>query len=89
MNSRHTFLVDTGDEISVILPPPGHRPIPFMFRLKAANGSKIQTYDTKEANLHLGLRRNFTRKFVAADVNILILEANFLSYYNLYVHMHN
>nr|XP_033331198.1 uncharacterized protein LOC117223154 [Megalopta genalis] len=51
----------------------------------AANGSIISTYGLKPTNLDLGLRRNFTWRFVIADVSKPIIGADFLTHYGLLV----
>ena len=53
--------------------------------LSAVNGSDIATYGTVTLTLNLGLRRDFSWKFVIADVPHAIIGADFLDYYNLLV----
>ncbi|XP_029162899.1 uncharacterized protein LOC114946346 [Nylanderia fulva] len=58
------------------------------YELSAANGTVIHTYGTETLTLNLGLRRNFTWRFVLADVSRPII-ADFLSYYGLLVDLRN
>lgn len=53
--------------------------------LYAANHSPIRTYGEKTITMSLGLRRNFTWKFIIADVTQPLIGADFLSHYNLLV----
>lgn len=55
------------------------------YQLCAANGSTIHTYGFVHLNLNLGLRRDFTWRFVVADVTKAIIGVDFLSHYNLMV----
>ncbi|CAE1236832.1 unnamed protein product [Acanthosepion pharaonis] len=82
-----TNVVDTGAAISVI--PPTNRSAlkPTSFQLRAANGSTIETYGTKELTLNINLRRDFKWSFTVADVKTPLLGADFLAHYNLAVHM--
>ena len=84
------FLVDTGAEVSVILPSQTDRKCPQQnFTLQAVNIS-ITTYGSRSLSLNLGLRRTFRWIFIIADVQHPILGADFLRNYSLLVDMsHN
>lgn len=87
--SKLRFLVDTGADISVIPPKQADKKNVSNLVLYAANNATIQTYDSKTIFLDLGLRRNFTWKFVVADVSHPILGADFLKYYGIVVDIKN
>lgn len=78
------FLIDTGSDLCVYprsrvirrQPDPG-------FELSAANESAIKTYGSINLSLDIGLRKNFSWRFVVADVSIPIIGSDFLSYFNL------
>lgn len=57
--------------------------------LSAANGTDIHTYGTITLLLNLGLRRNFSWRFVVADVSKPIIGVDFLNHYNLLVDIRN
>ncbi|BHF62214.1 hypothetical protein SprV_0200519500 [Sparganum proliferum] len=79
------FLVDTGAEVSVILPPKRHRLKPSQFSLQVANSTTISTYGQRSLTLDLGLRRRFQWVFIEADVKSPIIGADFLSSFGLTV----
>lgn len=82
--SKVRFLVDTGADLCVF--PRAHLRGPFRksdYELSAANGSPIATYGTVTMTLNLGLRRDFTWRFLVADVTKAILGADFLAHYDL------
>ena len=86
-NSKLSFLIDTGAQISVVPPTNINKNKnkmyePF-FSLFAANGSIIKTYGTQIFELDLGLRRNFIWKFIIADVSKPIIGSDFLKYFDL------
>ena len=90
---RHTkvrFLIDTGADLCVFphlkLPKPR---VKSNYELPAANGTTIATYGTITLSLDLGLRRQFTRRFVVADVSKSIIVADFLVHYGLLVDIKN
>jgi hypothetical protein len=78
------FLVDTEADICVLprnlLQGPCRKSD---YVLSAANGTQIATYGTHMMALNLGLRRDFRRRFLVANVYKPILGADFLSHYNL------
>ena len=59
------------------------------YELSAANGTVIATYRTITLPLNLGLRRDFTWRFVVADVVKPIIGADFLAHYGLLVDIRN
>ena len=82
------LLVDTGAEVSVILPSRTDRKhIQTNLHLQAANNTPIITFGSRSLTLDLGLRRNFRWVFTIADVRHPILGADFLRSYNLLVDM--
>lgn len=88
--TKTQFLIDTGSDICVF---PKHlvreRGRKTTYQLSAANGSVIDTFGTIELNLNLGLRRNFSWRFVIADVTKAIIGVDFLSHYKLIVDVGN
>ncbi|CAK9833040.1 hypothetical protein ANTRET_LOCUS9779 [Anthophora retusa] len=57
------------------------------YELYAANGSTIATYGAVNFTLNFGLRRDFSWRFVVADVTTPIIGADFLSHYGLLIDM--
>ena len=57
--------------------------------LYAANGTPIPTYGWTSRSLNLGLRCDFTRRFVVADVQVPIIGVDLLSHYGLLVNFRN
>ncbi|CAE1291395.1 unnamed protein product [Acanthosepion pharaonis] len=64
------FLVDTGAAISVVPYQNDHAAKPTLFKLRAANGSVIDTYGERTLTLNIGMRRDFTWTFIVANVKI-------------------
>lgn len=89
-NSKTEFLVDTGSDICVypISALRGSR-VKTSYQLCAANGSAIDTYGYIQLNLNIGLRRDFSWRFVVADVTKAIIGVDFLSHYHLIVDVSN
>lgn len=84
--SRIEFLIDTGANVSVV--PKGSRKSPAPNEPKLyANGTIINTYSKRLLVLDLSLHREFSWTFMVADVQRLIIGADFLSYYDLLVDM--
>jgi len=80
------FLVDTGVEVSVILPSATDRKHrQDSFSLQAVNNTPIATYGNRLLTLNIGLHRQFQWIFIVADVKHPILGADFLCHYNLLV----
>jgi len=59
------------------------------YTLYAANGITIPTYGWTSRSLNLGLRRDFTWRFVIADVQLPIIGVDLLSHYGLLVDCRN
>ncbi|XP_044745200.1 uncharacterized protein LOC123307062 [Coccinella septempunctata] len=89
-DSKLQFLVDTGADLCVYprSAVTGRRE-KSDYVLSAANGTPIATYGTTTLTLNLGLRRDFTWRFVIADVSKPIIGVDFLSFYNLLVDVRN
>ncbi|XP_044596955.1 uncharacterized protein LOC123273580 [Cotesia glomerata] len=89
-SSKVQFLVDTGADLCVF---PRQRlrgsHAKSSYELSAANGTPIATYGFVTLSLNLGLRRDFTWRFVIADVSKPILGADFLAHYGLLPDLQN
>ncbi|GFX48480.1 retrovirus-related Pol polyprotein from transposon 17.6 [Trichonephila clavipes] len=59
------------------------------YKLYAANGTEIPTYDLKILTLDLGLRRSFQWPFIIAKVKRGIIGADFLQKFQLLIDLHN
>ena len=71
--SKHNFLVDTGAQISIILPTRSDRRHKReSFTLSAVNGSTIATYGQHSLTLNLGLCPTFCWIFITAVPIILV-----------------
>lgn len=84
--SKVQFLIDTGSDLCVF--PRAKlrdRRSSTNYNLCAANGSIINTYGYVNLVLNIGLRRDFTWRFVVADVTRAIIGVDFLSHFNLVV----
>jgi hypothetical protein len=85
-SSKLRFLIDTGSDLCVfprkLIPQRRER---FNYDLCAANGTTIPTYGWLPLSLNLGLRRQFARRFVVANVTQPLIGADFLSHYGLLV----
>jgi hypothetical protein len=82
--------VDTGAEISVYpVNKLRYRPAATEFQLHAANGSTITTFGFRAMDLNLGVRRQFTWKFIVAAVTHPIIGMDFLSHFNLVIDPRN
>ncbi|CAE1300346.1 unnamed protein product [Acanthosepion pharaonis] len=73
--------------ISVVPLQNDHTARPTLVKLRAANGSAIDTYGERTLTLNIGMRRDFTWTFTVANVKVHILGADFLAHYALAVHM--
>ena len=69
------ILCDSGSQVSALPPDPGDKVIANKF-LKAANGTRIQCYGTKEIEIKLG-RKNFKFNIIKADIESPILGWDF------------
>ena len=80
------FLVDTGSDLRVfprrLLPGRRER---IDYTLYAANGTPIPTYGWITQSINFGLRRDFTWRFVVADIHTPIIGVDLLSFYGLLV----
>jgi hypothetical protein len=89
-NTKRQFLVDTGSDLCVypcrLIPRHMER---VDYDLCAANGSTIHTYGWLPLSLNLGLCRDFTWRFVVANVTHPIIGMDFLSHFGLLVHCRN
>ena len=87
---KQRYLVDTGSDLCVfprkLLPGRRERTD---YTLYAANGTTISTYGWISQSLNLGLRREFTWRFVVADVQLPIIGVDLLSFYGLLVDCRN
>jgi predicted aspartyl protease len=88
--SNLRFLVDTGFDLCVFPRRliPGRRERT-SYDLFTANGTPIPTYRWYTLTLNLGLRRNFTWRFVVADVHIPIIGVDLLANFSLLVDCRN
>jgi hypothetical protein len=88
--TKISFLVDTGADLCVC--PRSRlreRRTQTSYELFAANGTTVHTYSCINLRLDLGLRREFSWRFVIADVTVPIIGSDFLCFYNLLVDMGN
>ena len=83
--NKLSFLVDTGAEVSVIPASRADRKHQQDFSLSAVNNTSIATFGKRSLSLNLGLRRTFRWIFVVADVQKLIIGADFLHHFGLLV----
>lgn len=84
--SGFRFLIDTGSDVSIIpATAKDRRKPPTSFRLHAANGTTIKTYESRLVATDLGLRRRFCWNFLVADVKTAIIGADFLSFFGVLV----
>ncbi|XP_025835838.1 uncharacterized protein LOC112906234 [Agrilus planipennis] len=90
VQTKTQFLIDTGADLCVyprsLVKGPCQKST---YQLCAANGTTIATFGTITLTLNLGLRRDFSWRFVVADVSKPIIGVDFLSYYNLLVDVRN
>jgi hypothetical protein len=89
--SKRRFLIDVGSDLCVYprkLIPRRRERVNYDFC--TANGTTISNYGWLSLNLNLGLRRNFTWRFVAADITQPLIGVDFLSHFGLLVdYKHN
>lgn len=84
------YLIDTGSDVSIVPATKKDRlKGPSSFRLHAANGTVIKTYDSRFITTDLGLRRQFRWNFIVADVSVAIIGADFLAFFGLLVDLKN
>lgn len=88
--SNCRFLIDTGSDVSIIPATRKERLRgPTSFRLHAANGTTIKTYESRFLTTDLGLRRRFCWNFLVADVGTAIIGADFLAFFGILVDLKN
>lgn len=81
-SSSCRYLIDTGSDVSIVPATKKDRlKGPSSFRLHAANGTVIKTYDSRFITTDLGLRRQFRWNFIVADVSVAIIGADFLAFF--------
>jgi hypothetical protein len=80
------YLIDTGSDLSVfpknMLP---QKRVKSNYTLHAANGSSIATYGWLTLTLDLGIRKNFSWRFIVDEVTKPIIGVDFLSHFKLLV----
>ena len=84
--TKTSFSVDTGADVypsSRLRERRTHS----SYELFAANGTTVRTYGCITLRLDYGLRREFSWRFVVADVTRPIIGSDFLSFYNLLFHV--
>jgi hypothetical protein len=85
-NTKVQYLVDTGSDVCAYPKSLLKRQhLKSTYELVAANGTPIPTFGTIHINLNLGLRREFSWKFIIAEVSKPIIGVDFLSFYGLLV----
>jgi hypothetical protein len=88
--SKRQFLVDTGSDLCVyprrLIQRRKERA---NYDLCVANSTTIHIYGWLPLSLNLGLRRDFTWRFVVADVTHPIIGVDFLSHFGLLVDCQN
>ena len=88
--TKQWYLINTRSNLSVfprrLLPECRVR---INYSLYAANGTTIPTYRWISRSLNLGLRRDFTWRFIVVEVNLPIIGVDFLSHFSLLVDCRN
>jgi hypothetical protein len=88
--TKTRYLVDTGSELCVfprkLLP---ERRARIDYSLYADNGTTIPIYGWTSRSLNLGLRHDFTWRFIVAEVELPIIGVDFLAHFNLLVDCRN
>lgn len=91
-DSKIRFLVDTGADVCVF---PKKLARGFVNNLNnelhlfAVNGTRFSTFGFITLSLNLGLRREFSWRFIIADLEHAIIGADFLHHFNLLVDLRN
>lgn len=93
-NSGHTFLIDTGSDITLVPPTSADRAESRRRRAPAvpvfaANGTAIATFGERRLSMNLKLRRDFPWNCTVAEVSYPIIGADFLYHYGLSVDLRN
>lgn len=77
--SKLLYLIDSGSDISIIPHKFAGKPdVQFKYTVRAANGSKINTYGLQTRILDFGLNKKFIWNFIIADLQYPIIGADFL-----------
>ena len=88
--SKQRYLVDTGSDLCVFrcrLQPGCRKHTDYT--LYTANGTTIPTYGWTSRCLNQGLHRDFTWRFVIANVQLPIISVDLLAHYGLLVNCRN
>ena len=89
-NRSARFLIDSGADVSVLPSSYARKAFPAKISLKAANGTYIKTHGYLTTNVvFTELRRSFECRFVVADVDSLILGADFFDKHKLLIDVHH
>lgn len=85
-DTKIQFLVDTGADVCVFPKKLMRSKLRVSdFDLSAVNGTKFHTYGLITRKVNLGLKRDFTWRFIVADVDYAIIGADFLHYFDILV----
>ena len=80
------YLIDTGAEVSVLPKSCANRTTDAAsVPLVAANNTTIDAYHTSKCVSDVGLKRDYTWKFIVADAQQPIIGADFLIHYSILV----
>jgi len=83
-NSKISFLVDSGSDVSVLSKKEVREAITLSkYTIYAVNHTPIKTYGCKTLCLQLGLQKEYPWNLVIADTEVSILGADFLKKYHL------
>ena len=83
-----SFLIDTGAEVSIVLPAREELKRPPNRSLIAANGTPIRSYGTRSMALYFN-QSKFTWRFQVAEAHLHIIGADFLRAHGLVVDLTN
>jgi hypothetical protein len=81
--TKTSFLVDTGADLCIYPRSRLRERRTRSYELFVANGTIVNTYGCITLRLDLGLRRQFSWRFVVADITGPIIGSDFLSFYSL------
>ena len=85
-HNKCKYLIDTGAAVSALPMSCASRITDAdCLPLVGANNTTINTYGTSKRNVDVGLKRDYTWKFIVADVQLPIIGADFLIHYSLLV----
>lgn len=88
-NSGTRFLIDSGATVSLLSRSDVSKLSISQGSLEAINGSKIATYGTITKNLNFGSTHEYYWDFTIADVELSIIGADFLTYYEMLIDFGN